>query len=133
MQRRRGDDEIGLRKHMSRLATVLDQKPPFEHDVFADGDDALLEHRPHLVREPVVQFGAAGGIVEAFDAEADFGESHRTDIEQIERLRGNKGENFGLRPKATQFREYIRIEQPSRHRWRPRTGMRACSGSMSVS
>ena len=52
----------GLRKRMPRLAAFLNQKTPFEHDVFADWQDALLEHRPHLMREPVVEIGAAAGV-----------------------------------------------------------------------
>jgi hypothetical protein len=50
---------------------------PFEHDIFADGQDALLEHRPHLMREPVVEFGAPARVGNEFDAEADFGEGTR--------------------------------------------------------
>ena len=42
-QRRRRDDQIGLREGVPRLAAFLDQQPPFEHDVFADGQDALLD------------------------------------------------------------------------------------------
>jgi hypothetical protein len=57
-ERRRCDDQIGLREGMPRLAAFLDQQPPFEYDVFGDGQDALLEHRSHFVREPIVEFGA---------------------------------------------------------------------------
>ena len=80
-QRRRRDDQIGLREGVPRLAAFFDQQPPFEHDVFCDGQDALLEHRPHLVREPVVEFGALAGVGDKFNAEADFGEGHGADIE----------------------------------------------------
>jgi hypothetical protein len=54
LQSRRGYDQIGLRKGMARLATILHQEPPLEHDVFGDRQDTLLEHRPYLVREPIV-------------------------------------------------------------------------------
>jgi len=46
----------------ARLAAFLDQQPPFEHDVFGDGQDALLEHRPHLIHEPIVERGALAGV-----------------------------------------------------------------------
>jgi hypothetical protein len=85
MARRRGNDEIGLREGVAGLAAVFDQEPPFEHDVFADREHALLEHRPHLLREPVIEFGAAAGIGDALDAEADFGKAHRADIEKAGR------------------------------------------------
>ncbi len=133
LERGRGNDEIGLREGMARLAAVLDQDPPFEHDVLADGKDALFEHRPHLVREPIVQFGAAGCVADEFDAEADFGEGNRADVEQIERLRRDEGDDFGFRLGAAQFGENIRVEQPSRHRSTPRTGKRSRLGSSPIS
>src|SRR5208337_3415637 len=132
-ERRRGDDQIRLRERMLGLAAFLDQQPPFEHDVFGDGQDAPLEHRSHLVREPVVEFGALAGLGDELYAEADFGESHGADVEIVERAPGDEGEHswFGLR--ATQLGENIRIEQPTRHRSTPRTGVRARFGSMSMS
>jgi hypothetical protein len=49
MKRRRGDDQIRLGLGMRGFPTILDQQPPFEHDVFADRQDAFLEHRPRFV------------------------------------------------------------------------------------
>jgi hypothetical protein len=46
------------------------------------------------MREPVVQVGAARRVGDEFDSEADFGEGHRADIEEIERLRRNEGDDF---------------------------------------
>ena len=91
-ERGRRDDQIRLREGMPRLSAFLDQQPPFEHDVFGDGQAALLEHRSHLVCEPVVEFGALAGVADEFDAEADFGEGHGADVELFERLRGDKSE-----------------------------------------
>jgi hypothetical protein len=96
MQRGRGDDEIGLREGVAGLAAVLDQQPPLEHDVFGDGEHALVEHRAHFVREPVIELGAAAGVGDQLDAEADFGESHGADEEPIKRLCGNEGQHFWL-------------------------------------
>ena len=50
-------------------------------------ENALLEHRPHLVCEPAVQFGAAAGVGDELNAEADFGEGHGADVELFERMR----------------------------------------------
>jgi hypothetical protein len=73
-ERRCGDNQIRLRERMSRRAAFLDQQPPFEHDVFGDGQDALFEHWPHFVREPIVEFGAFACVRNELNAEADFGE-----------------------------------------------------------
>src|ERR1700726_5025056 len=48
---------------MARFAVIVDEEPPFEHDVLGDREHALLEHRPYPMREPVVEFGAATGSV----------------------------------------------------------------------
>jgi len=42
------------------------------------------------VREPVIQLGAAVGIGDKFDAEPDFGEARRADVEQVQWLGGDK-------------------------------------------
>jgi hypothetical protein len=118
---------------MPGLAAFLDQQPPFEYDIFTDGQDAIVEHRPHLVCEPVIEFGAPIGVCDAFDAEPEFGERDGADIELFERMRGDEGRHFGLGLWAAQFREDIRVEQPSRHKSTPRTGMRSRPGSMSMS
>ena len=57
---------------MTRPPAILHQQSPLEHDVFGDGENALLEHRPQSVGEPFVQFSTAAGITDGFDAEADF-------------------------------------------------------------
>jgi len=79
---------------MTDLAAIFDQQSPFEHDVFGYRQDALLEHRPNLVGEPVVEFGTTADVSNEFDAESYLGESHRTYIEEIERLRSDEGEDF---------------------------------------
>ncbi len=132
-QRRRRDNQIGLREGMPRLAAFLDQQPPFEDNVFGDGQDALLEHGAHLVREPVIECGALAGVRNKFDAEADFGDGYGADIKLVERVRGNEGEHFGLWLRAAELGEDIRIEQPPRHRSTLRTGIGPRFGSMSMS
>ena len=49
VKRRRGDDQIRLGVGMPGFPAILDQQPPLKHDVFADRQDAFLEHRPHFV------------------------------------------------------------------------------------
>jgi hypothetical protein len=55
----RRDDQIGLRKCVTRLAALFHQQPPLDHDVFGDRQYSLIEHRPYLVGQPGDQFGAA--------------------------------------------------------------------------
>ena len=62
---RSGCEENGL----ADLAPVFDQQPLLDHDILAHREDALFKHRPHLVREPIVQFRAAAGISDALDSE----------------------------------------------------------------
>ena len=91
MERGRGDDQIGLRESVAGLAAVLDHDAPPEHDFLGDRQHALREHRPHLVREPVMELGAAAGFSDQFNAKTDFGDGGSTHIEQIERLCRDEG------------------------------------------
>jgi hypothetical protein len=50
-------------------------RSPFEHDIFADGQDALLIGRTLCASQSL--FGAPAGVGNEFDAEADFGEGTR--------------------------------------------------------
>ncbi len=133
MKRRCGDDEVGLRIGMARLAAVRDEEPPLEHDIFGHREGALLEHWAYLVRKPVIQLRAAGGVANAFDAEADFRKGDGADEEPVERLGRNEGDDFGFGLWATQLGENIRIEQPTRHNLTSRTGSRSRLGSISMS
>ena len=110
MERRCGDDQIGLRESMAGFAAVFDQEPPLEHDVFGDCEHSLFEHRPHLVRKPIIQFGATGGAAGALDAKPDFGQRHRADVEKIERLRGDEGEDLRLWLGTAQFGQDVGIK-----------------------
>jgi hypothetical protein len=62
-----------------------------EHDVFRDRQDALIEHRPHLMSQPVVRFCAAPRVGDQFNAKSDFCNRYRTGEEAIERLRREMG------------------------------------------
>ena len=42
------DDKVGLRESMPRLAALIDQETPLEHDVLGYRQYSLLEHRSHL-------------------------------------------------------------------------------------
>ena len=48
------------------------------------------EQRPDLMGEPCVQFSPAVRIAHQFDAEPDLGRRYRADVEQIQRLFGDK-------------------------------------------
>ena len=75
---------------MARLSAFLDQKPPLEHDVFGDLENPMVEHRAHLVREPIIQFCAAVGFVNKLNAEANLGKSYSADVKLIQRATGYK-------------------------------------------
>ena len=62
------------------------------------------------------------------DAEADFGKGDRADVEQLERLRPDEGDDLGLRPGAAQLGEDVGVEQPARHNETSRTGIGSRSG-----
>jgi len=79
----RGNYEIRLGEAMARLAAVLDQEPPPEHDILGDGKKPLVEGRPYRVHEPIVQLGSSVSVADPFDAEADFGEGYHADVKQI--------------------------------------------------
>ena len=74
-----------------------------EHDVFGDLENAVVEHRAHLVCEPVIQLGAAVWFVNKLDAEADLGESYRADVKLIKRAPGDKIYDSRFRLWAAQF------------------------------
>ncbi len=96
MQAGRGDDEIGLGKGMACFSTILNQQPPFEHDIFADRQNPAFKHGQHLVRQPVIHIDAASDVRYEFDAEANFGERYDTDKEGVERLRRDELCDFRL-------------------------------------
>ena len=100
MKGRRRNDEIGLREGIVRLAAILDQQSPFEHDVFGYREHALLEHGSYFVRKPVAELGATTGVGDEFNAKSNFGEGYRADMEKLERLGGDEGQDFAVRPGA---------------------------------
>jgi len=61
---------------MARFAAIFDQQTPFEHDVFCDREDTLLEHRPNFMCEPIIELGTTIGVCDKFNTEPDFGEGH---------------------------------------------------------
>lgn len=94
---------------MPSLAAFLGQEAPFEHNVFADGQDTLLEHGAHLVRKPIIEFSAFACVEHEFNAKADFGECDNTHIKIVERMGGGEGQHFGLWLWAAQFGKNIRV------------------------
>jgi hypothetical protein len=133
LKRGRRDDEIGLGKSVPCFATIFNQEPPLEHDVFRNRQNALVEHGSYLVRQPIAQLGALSRISDQFNAEPDFRERHRADEETIKRLRCDEGDDFRLGSGSPQLGENIRIDQPARHRVTSRTGMEVRAGSISMS
>ena len=116
------DDQIGLRECMSRLAALIDQEAPLEHDVFRNCQRALFEHWPHFVRQPVIQIGSTRCVRQLFDAKAYFGERNNTDEEPFQRLRAYECRDFGFGLRSPKLGDDIGVEQPSCHRETSRTG-----------
>ena len=106
----RGDDEVRLRESVSRFPAFLNQQPSLQHNVFGDLQNPPVKHRPHLVRKPVVQLGAAVGFADKLNTKANFGKGYGADIELPKRTGGNEGHNARFRSRPSQLREDIRIE-----------------------
>ena len=113
---------VGLRKSMARLAALLDQEAPLEHDVLGYCQCSLLEHRSHFMGKPIVQFGAARSIRQQFDAEAYFGESDDADVKRFEGLTPHERDDLGFRLRAAKLENDVGIEEPCGHSDTSRTG-----------
>jgi hypothetical protein len=75
----------------------------------------FFEHRPHVVRQPVVQCHPTCGIAEPLNAETDFGKGHDAHLEQVEGLRCIKANDTAIRSWPPQFRKNVGVEQPLAH------------------
>ena len=80
---------------MASLSAFLDQKPPLNHDVFGDLKNPMVEHRAHLVCEPVIQLGATVWFVNKLDAKTDLSKGYRADVKLIKRAPGDKIDDLG--------------------------------------
>ena len=67
-----GDKEVGLRIGMAPPASLLDKQPPFDENILADRQRPTLEHRPHLMRQPLGELDSPDWVRREFDSEADF-------------------------------------------------------------
>ena len=92
----------------------------------------MLEHWAHFMRKPIVQLGAAVGVIDKLNAKPNVRQRDRADVEQIERLSGDEGEDFAVRLEAAQLRKDIGIEQPTRHKEISRTGIGDRAGVRSM-
>src|SRR3984893_13434241 len=133
MLRRSGDDEVRLRECMTDLAPLLDQEPPFEHDILRDRQHSLLEHWADLVGEPVVEFGTACYVRQNLNAEPNLRQRDHADKEQFKRLLGDEADNLGFRFRTPKLGQDVRVEQPSHHNDTSRTGMAPRPGAISMS
>lgn len=84
-----------------RLAAVLDQMPPSQHDVLSHLQNAILKHGANCVGKPLLWFNMATGVGRGLDSEADFGQSHSADV-QI----GERGRVYESGHPATGFRAF---------------------------
>jgi len=62
MQGCRGDRQIRLGECVTSFPAFLDQKPLLEQNIFRNRENTTVKHRPHLVRQPLMQFGPADGV-----------------------------------------------------------------------
>ena len=86
MQGRGSEHQIRLREGVSALSSFFDQQPPLQHDVFGDIQNAILEHGPKLVIEPIVQLHPPVYVLYQFDSKTDLGKGYDADVEKFERL-----------------------------------------------
>jgi len=126
------DDQVGLRERMADLAAVFDEKAPLEHDILGNLKYALIEHGPHSVKQPVIQFGAANRIADRFDAVAGFGERDSADEQVLKPLASDEASHPRTGARSTQLRNHIGIEQPATHNLTARTGIAERRGSISI-
>ena len=82
---------------MSRLPSLLDQKPPRDHDVFGDRKYPAVEHGTYPVRKPAVQFGASIWFLNKLNAEPNLRDRNQADVEMMERLAGHKLDDLCFR------------------------------------
>jgi hypothetical protein len=70
----------------------------------------MFKHRPHLVREPLVQFGSANGLGNQFDSKSDFSEGDGADKKVLQRPISDESDNPRLRSRPPQLRQDVGIE-----------------------
>ncbi len=128
-----GDNQVWLGERMASLSAFLDQQSPLEHDVFGNLENPMVEHRAHLVCEPVIQLGAAVWIVNKLDAKTYFSKGYGADVKLIKRASGDKIDDPRFRLRAAQFGQDIGIEKPRHQNVTPLTGERSLVGSRSIS
>src|ERR1700722_5063749 len=133
MLRRRSDDQVRLRECMTDLAPLLDQEPPFQHDILCNRQHPLLEHWAHLVGEPIVEFGAARYVRQNLNAEPNLRQRNDADMERFKRLFGDEADYLGLGFRAPKLGQDVRVEQPSHHSDTSRTGIIPRLGAISMS
>jgi len=104
MNGRRRDHQVWLGERVSRFPAFLHQKPPLQHDVFRDLQNAPLEHGPHLAREPAIQLRPTIGFGDTLDAEANFRQGNDADMNLAEGASGHEVHNPWFRPWPPQFR-----------------------------
>ena len=104
-----------------------------QHDVFGYRQHPLSEHRPNFVEQPIVQFGAPVEVCDALYSEPDFSKRDGAEIQKLQRLFFDEGNNFPLRSGPPQLRDDVGVEKPTRHRLTSRTRGRTRLGSISIS
>src|SRR6185312_5041541 len=110
MQGGGGNDQVRLRERVSAFAALLDKQSPFEHDVFADRENTLFEHRSHLMSQPVGQLRATRGVWNQLDAESNLSQRHGTDIERLQGLSGDELQHLRLRTRTPELGENVGVE-----------------------
>ena len=132
-KRGRGDEKIGLRKGVAPFAAFLQNEPPSQNHLLAQGQDAALKHWSHSIGEPITQRRPSLNIGQPLDAEADFSDADNADVNLVKRQATDKGGDFWVRLWAAKFRENVGVEQPIRQRSTSRKGKGPRSGSSSTS
>lgn len=107
----------------------VDDPDELEHHFFGYVEDVLFEHGSYSMSQPVIQFGAAAGIRDRFETEADFGDRDGADQQVVQALCGDESAHGGTRARLSQLGNDIRVEQPPSHILTERTGIAERRGS----
>jgi len=97
------------------------------------GNHALSKHWPDSVGEPRAQFDTPLRILDGLDAEADFCEASRADVQLFKRLRGDKRHHASVRLRSAELGEDVGVEQVAVHSVTSRTGIASPLGARSSS
>jgi len=126
----RCNQKIRLREGVPYPPAIFHQKSPAKQDFLIHGKNTASKHGPDLPVQPTGQQRLLRRIGNRFNPKANLGERH-AGIESIHGVPREEIQNILVRPRAPEFRQDVRIQQPGHQRTTSRTGIGKRSGSRS--